>query len=42
MGRTLYVGNLPYSTSATELEELFGRTGSVDSVRAKEPPRLSG
>ena len=32
MSRKLYVGNLPYSTSETELEELFGRTGSVDSV----------
>ena len=32
MSRKLYVGNLPYSTSETELEELFGRAGSVDSV----------
>jgi RNA recognition motif-containing protein len=32
MSRKLYVGNLPYSTSETELEGLFGRTGSVDSV----------
>ena len=32
MGRKLYVGNLPYSISETELQELFGRTGSVDSV----------
>ncbi len=32
MGRKLYVGNLPYSTSETELQELFGRAGAVDSV----------
>ncbi len=32
MSRKLYVGNLPYSTSETELEELFGRAGAVDSV----------
>ena len=32
MGRKLYVGNLPYSTSETELEELFGRAGAVESV----------
>ncbi len=32
MGRKLYVGNLPYSTSETELQELFGRMGSVESV----------
>ncbi len=30
MGRKLYVGNLPYSTSETELEELFGRAGAVE------------
>jgi len=33
MGRRLYVGNLPYSTAETELQELFGRVGSVESVR---------
>jgi RNA recognition motif-containing protein len=32
MGRKLYVGNLPFSTTETELEELFGRAGSVQSV----------
>jgi cold-inducible RNA-binding protein len=32
MGRKLYVGNLPFSTTETELEELFGRMGSVESV----------
>jgi RNA recognition motif-containing protein len=33
MGRRLYVGNLPYSTGETELQELFGRAGTVESVR---------
>ena len=32
MGRKLYVGNLPFSTTETELEELFGRMGAVESV----------
>ncbi len=32
MGRKRNVGTLPYSTSETELEELFGRAGAVDSV----------
>ena len=32
ISRKLYVGNLPYSTSETELEELFGRAGAVESV----------
>lgn len=32
MGRKLYVGNLPYSTSEDELRELFSRAGNVDSV----------
>ena len=33
MSRKLYVGNLPYQTEETELQELFGQFGSVDSVR---------
>ena len=33
MGRRLYVGNLPYSTGETELQELFGTAGKVESVR---------
>lgn len=33
MGRKLYVGNLPYETGETELQELFSRAGNVDSVR---------
>jgi cold-inducible RNA-binding protein len=33
MGRKLYVGNLPYEVGETELQELFGQCGSVDTVR---------
>jgi cold-inducible RNA-binding protein len=33
MGRRLYVGNLPYSAGEAELQELFSRAGSVESVR---------
>src|SRR6185436_18556921 len=33
MGRKLYVGNLPYETGETELEELFARAGNVESVK---------
>ena len=32
MSRKLYVGNLPYEVGETELQELFGRVGSVESV----------
>ena len=32
MGRKLYVGNLPYEVGETELQELFTKAGSVDSV----------
>jgi cold-inducible RNA-binding protein len=32
MGRKLYVGNLPYEFGETELQELFARAGSVDTV----------
>jgi RNA recognition motif-containing protein len=32
MGRKLYVGNLPYEIGESELQELFGRAGSVESV----------
>ena len=32
MARKLYVGNLPYEVGETELQELFGRAGSVESV----------
>ena len=33
MGRKLYVGNLPYTTGETELQELFSKAGTVESVR---------
>ena len=33
MGRKLYIGNLPYKATETELEELFSTVGQVDSVR---------
>jgi RNA recognition motif-containing protein len=33
MSRKLYVGNLPYETGETELQELFGPFGAIESVR---------
>jgi cold-inducible RNA-binding protein len=33
MGRRLYVGNLPYTTGETELQDLFSQAGKVESVR---------
>ena len=33
MGRKLYVGNLPYETGEAELQELFGQSGSVETVK---------
>src|SRR2546422_10198776 len=33
MGRRLYVGNLPSTTGEAELQELFSRAGTVESVR---------
>jgi RNA recognition motif-containing protein len=32
MGRKLYVGNLPYETAETELQDLFGKIGTVETV----------
>ena len=32
MSRKLYVGNLPYETGEAELQDLFARAGSVESV----------
>ncbi len=32
MGKKLYVGNLSYNTSASELEQLFGPHGTVQSA----------
>ena len=33
MSRKLYVGNLPYETGEGDLQELFARAGTVDSVK---------
>ena len=33
MFKKLYVGNLPFSTTEEELRDLFGRHGSVESVK---------
>jgi RNA recognition motif-containing protein len=33
MGRKLYVGNLPYETGEAELQDLFGQSGTVESVK---------
>ena len=33
MGAKIYVGGLPYSTTETQLQELFGAHGIVQSVR---------
>jgi RNA recognition motif-containing protein len=33
VGRRLYVGNLPFETGETELQDLFTRAGNVESVK---------
>ena len=33
MGRKLYVGNFPYETGEGELQALFGRAGTVETVK---------
>ena len=33
MGKRLYVGNLPYSSTEGSLTDLFSQVGTVDSVR---------
>src|SRR3954470_19838319 len=33
MGRKLFVGNFPYETGEAELQELFARAGTVESVK---------
>ena len=33
MSRKLYVGNIPYQTTESDLEELFSSVGTVDSVK---------
>ena len=32
MGRKLYVGNLPYETAENDLQDLFSKAGTVDTV----------
>lgn len=36
MGKKLYVGNLSYTTTSGDLEELFSRFGKVDSANVIE------
>lgn len=33
MNRKLYVGNIPYQTTESDLEQLFAEAGAVDTVR---------
>jgi cold-inducible RNA-binding protein len=33
MGKKLYVGNLPYDTVETQLQDLFAQAGTVESVK---------
>ncbi|MGH9144071.1 MAG: RNA recognition motif domain-containing protein [Vicinamibacterales bacterium] len=33
MGRRLYVGNLPYETGETDLQDLFAQAGTVETVK---------
>ncbi len=33
MGRKLYVGNFPYEMGEADLQELFAKAGTVDSVK---------
>jgi RNA recognition motif-containing protein len=33
MSRKLYVGNLPYETGEAELQDLFARAGTVETVK---------
>lgn len=33
MGKKIYVGNLPFSTTSESLTEVFGRFGTVDSSK---------
>lgn len=33
MKKKLYVGNFPYETTESDLKELFGQAGSVETVR---------
>ena len=45
MGKKLYVGNLPYDTAETQLQDLFAQAGTVDTVsvvRDRETGRARG
>ena len=33
MGKTVYVGNLPFTASETQIRELFAQCGTVHAVR---------
>src|ERR1700687_6393767 len=33
MGRRLYVGNLPYETGETDLQDLFAQAGTVETMK---------
>ena len=35
MGKKLYVGNMNYDMGNTELEEMFGAHGTVESVQVR-------
>lgn len=41
MGKRLFVGSLPYSTTAAQLEEFFGQAGQVESANVITD-RMSG
>jgi len=41
MGRKLYVGNLPYSVSSSDLEQMFSSHGTVESAEVIAD-RMSG
>jgi RNA recognition motif-containing protein len=45
VGKKIYVGNLPFTTTSDSLSEVFGRFGSVDSskiITDKETGRSKG
>lgn len=45
MGKKIYVGNLPFTTTSDSLSEVFGRFGNVDSskiITDKETGRSKG
>ena len=42
MGKKLYVGNLSYNVSSSDLEQLFSQFGSVQSLRSSPIARRAG